>query len=970
MFKKMMIISALTVLTGLIWAQCLETFANFTATGSAYTTGSFPGQDGSLWQYTEARGDIALIGKALTLGRGRTPQAQLVSGSISGGIGSISFDYMQAFSTDVNLNILVNDLVVGTVTSSGQENQPLSSGEIIVNISGDFVLTFISVENSDGQVTIDNIAWTAFASGDTAPPPPLALEASDVSADGFVANWLPSDTASSYRLDVYRVTSQTGFDDLIFSEYIEGSSYNKAIEIYNGTGSTMSLDNYSVRVHNNGSVNPSYTLNLGGSLPSGEVYVMAHASAADAILDQADYTNAYALGFNGNDAIVLYDDTQDAYVDIFGVIGSDPGTAWTADGGYSTKDKTLLRKPEIRGGVTTNPASDFETLATEWDLYSIDTYDYLGWHSPLRRDVSYVPGYNDLNLGDVTSHPVSGLQPDTDYYYVIRAVNSHGISEDSNEIGVFTQVINRPTIQARQIEAAVSTNSISLEWTPGNGSRRLVVMNTTNYFNTPSDGSDPPANPEYSGSGQQVIYNSATQIIEDSAYNGVLVEGLEPGTTYHFRVFEYNGFGPGTIYLSSTATGNPTSFTTLSGGFTGYYEDIQGYGAELKTDLHELLRTTHNTEYSYDALWSQLRYTDEDPLNSNNIIQIYTGWSIPKSSNGGGTTQWNREHTWSKSHGNFGDNRPAGTDLHHMRPCDATVNSAKGNKDFDEGGSLYVDGSPYPGYSGNTGNYTSSTSWEPRDEDKGDVARMIMYMAIRYEGTDTDYDLELVDYTASAPNYEPYYGKLSTLLDWHRQDPPDDWEDRRNGRIAERQGNRNPFIDHPEFAWRLWTPHPLPATNLSQSAFTAHWAQPITGQGYHLQVATDSLFTSYVNGYADYYAGQSLMKAVSGLQAGTTYYYRLRTDFGSNYSPYSPFERVSTDSAEPIPTTMLLEISEGIVHLYITPIDGIDSYQILASDDPEGEFFPADGSFVSDTLWTCPLGDEPRRFFKVYGIPE
>jgi endonuclease I len=84
------------------------------------------------------------------------------------------------------------------------------------------------------------------------------------------------------------------------------------------------------------------------------------------------------------------------------------------------------------------------------------------------------------------------------------------------------------------------------------------------------------------------------------------------------------------------------------------------------------------------------------------------------------------EHTWSKSHGDFGESRPAGTDLHHMRPCDATVNSAKGNKDFDEGGNEYIDASPYSGYSGATGNYTTSSTWEPRDEEKGDVARMIM----------------------------------------------------------------------------------------------------------------------------------------------------------------------------------------------------------------------------------------------------
>ncbi len=214
-----------------------------------------------------------------------------------------------------------------------------------------------------------------------------------------------------------------------------------------------------------------------------------------------------------------------------------------------------------------------------------------------------------------------------------------------------------------------------------------------------------------------------------------------------------------------------------------------------------MLRTTHHTQYTYNAATEQLKYTDEDSLNTANLIEIYTGWSVPKTHFGLDPTNWNREHTWSKSHGNFGDFPPAGTDLHHLRPCDATVNSAKGNRDFDNGGLPYTDGSPYPGYSGVTGCYSTANTWEPRTEDKGDVARMIFYMAVRYEGTDTDFDLELLD---SVPTTGPFYGKLSTLMLWHQQDPPDARERRRNERIYERQGNRNPFIDLPQFAHSVW----------------------------------------------------------------------------------------------------------------------------------------------------------------------
>ncbi len=805
------------------------------------------------------------------------------------------------------------------------------------------------------------------------PDAPLALAATEVTSSSFKANWQAVAGATSYNMDVYSVSSDGGFADLIISEYIEGSGNNKAIEIYNGTGSTVSLSDYSLRVFSNGAATASHTISLSGSLGDGDVYVMAHASASPEILAEADYTNAYAISFNGDDALAIYNNVTSQYVDIFGVIGDDPGNAWTAAGGFSTLDRTLLRKPEIRAGVTVNPSGTgvgaFSTLGTEWNMHDSDTFAYIGSHSLARRSISYLPGYQNLPVGNVTSYMVTGLEPNTDYYYVVRAVNANGSSENSNSVEVFTQIISTPTVQARQIEGSVTSNTITLEWVPGNGAKRIVVMNTQNYFNTPANGTDPVANPVYSGSGQQVIYNDATQIIEDAQFNGVLVEGLDASSTYWFRVFEYNGFGSNTLYLSSTATGNPAQFTTLSGGFTGYYEDIEGYGSALKADLHDLLRTTHTTKYSYDALWTQLRYTDEDPDNSNNIIQIYTGWSIPKSNYGGGVTQWNREHTWSKSHGDFGENRPAGTDLHHMRPCDATVNSAKGNKDFDEGGSLYVDASPYQGYSGNTGNYTTNSTWEPRDEEKGDVARMIMYMAVRYEGTDTSYDLEIVDYNNTAPNNEPHYGKLSTLLQWHEQDPPDAWELRRNERIAERQGNRNPFVDHPEFAYRLWTPYPQGATGISATGFTANWSQPITGSTYYLQVSTSPSFESFVSGFSNYNAGTTTSKVINGLTSGTTYYYRLRTFFQNGYSMYSPAYEVSTTSLEPQPTTALISIQGDNVVLGITALPGALSYKVYASDSPYGTYsdVSSQGSF-NGTIWTCPVGELPRRFYRVYGV--
>ncbi|AKU17780.1 endonuclease [Luteipulveratus mongoliensis] len=219
-----------------------------------------------------------------------------------------------------------------------------------------------------------------------------------------------------------------------------------------------------------------------------------------------------------------------------------------------------------------------------------------------------------------------------------------------------------------------------------------------------------------------------------------------------------------------------------------YYDGTGGLsGAALKAKLHEII--SKQTVLSYDGVWDALKDTDQDPNNSNNVIEVYSGTSTPKSNNGGGVDNWNREHVWAKSHGDFGTTPGPGTDVHHLRPEDVSVNADRGNLDFDNGGGA-VDQCP--------GCASDSDSWQPRDAVKGDVARMIFYMAVRYDGTDAFADLEVNDKVnnGTAPNI----GKVSVLKQWSQEDPPDAFEQRRNEVIFTTwQHNRNPFIDHPEW---------------------------------------------------------------------------------------------------------------------------------------------------------------------------
>ena len=230
-----------------------------------------------------------------------------------------------------------------------------------------------------------------------------------------------------------------------------------------------------------------------------------------------------------------------------------------------------------------------------------------------------------------------------------------------------------------------------------------------------------------------------------------------------------------------------------------YYDQAIGKtGAPLKAALHAAIKVHTVLPYTSTSTdtWDALKVIDEDPLSSNNVVLIYSGFTDLKVNQDNGTTgTWNREHLWPQSYGlvALDANSRAKTDIFNLRPIDASVNSSRGNKIFDWSiapVSIHPE-APMSTY--------DSDSWEPRDTDKGLIARSMFYMAVRYEGTDADApDLELSD----SPNPALYrFGKLSTFLAWNRDFPVTDAERQRNQRIyTDYQHNRNPFIDHPDYA--------------------------------------------------------------------------------------------------------------------------------------------------------------------------
>ena len=168
--------------------------------------------------------------------------------------------------------------------------------------------------------------------------------------------------------------------ELFFSEYVEGSSNNKALEIFNGTGAPVDLaaGGYLVQMYFNGATTPGTTVTLAGTVAHGDVFVLAQAAASAPVLAAADQTSAASF-YNGDDAVVLRKGgAAGPVVDAIGQVGSDPGTEWGA-GLTSTADNTLRRSSAARGGDT-DPADAFDPAAS-WTGFAIDTFDGLGAHS-------------------------------------------------------------------------------------------------------------------------------------------------------------------------------------------------------------------------------------------------------------------------------------------------------------------------------------------------------------------------------------------------------------------------------------------------------------------------------------------------------------------------------------------------------------------------------------------------------------
>lgn len=251
--------------------------------------------------------------------------------------------------------------------------------------------------------------------------------------------------------------------------------------------------------------------------------------------------------------------------------------------------------------------------------------------------------------------------------------------------------------------------------------------------------------------------------------------------------------------------------TTWENTYTGsYYDNLNTdlEGSAFRAELAELITDTHTKYTSYSGLANAFKVADADPDNNGNVIWFYTGTSVPFSGFGGSVGATNREHVWPKDGGDaFPAESGPGSDAHHLRPTETQLNSTRGSKNFDEVAQTSANIVKENGSSG-YGNsaygadalcYSSGSFFYPAKGYRGATARILFYMQTRW-GDHDQYNLEFVDGAGSSKTI----GKISTLLKWHLEEPPTEEEIRRNEAVFGLQGNRNPFIDHPEYAAQIY----------------------------------------------------------------------------------------------------------------------------------------------------------------------
>ncbi|HRR09427.1 MAG TPA: endonuclease [Rhodothermales bacterium] len=617
------------------------------------------------------------------------------------------------------------------------------------------------------------------------------------------------------------VLAQT--NDLFISEYVEGTSNNKAIEIYNGTGVTIDLSAYVVETY---ATSASYSLQLTGTLANNATIVIANPGASFVNQPYVTFTSDITF-YNGDDAIVLK--KNGFVIDSFGQKGVDPGVNWSSNG-VATSEQTLRRKATICTGDA-NPDDAFDP-SLEWESYPQNTFDGLGSHTVSGCSGSgnpTCPVPSNVQVSNVTAS--SGL---LSWGPVAEATNGYVLGFKANSTPTYTQQTTTSTQFTWSSLSSGTLYQYQLQSDCGNGNRSAVVSGS---FQTITLGTkavirlrDPYglylADQKMShifkeADGQITIpievisagtlpFTLSLTVNAGNATNGqdyvlgsVAVPAGTAGTLqFPISLSQDGDDAEGVEYANLSLNATEATIQTPN-NFTLWIKDraipkvtlfAGQYGETLKLSVRDAF-TCLNDGISYSAA-RPLIYRYVEPVNQQ-ICGFYDNYciNVPFGSDGNAAATgngMNMEHIWPQSMGAGSD--PMQSDMHHLRPTLSSVNSARSNYPFaelpDVVSSWYQGTSSQSAVPANPDMWSQryNSEWEPRKAVRGDVSRAAFYFFTMYSAASTSF----------------FANSQDAIIKWTDMDPVDEVEFDRSLRVAAFQCYQpNPIILDPSVMGRV-----------------------------------------------------------------------------------------------------------------------------------------------------------------------